>query len=77
MQKRIVAEGLEQFEHDAVQSSSTDRVTRLAIVVLVEKSRAPSDTLEKLARLRDAFDRDPDMVEFADRLIGHGRTLLR
>src|SRR5580704_7282725 len=68
--ERIVAQRLEQFDHRSGEVEFGEAEASLGTFILVYEGRAEHAFVE-LARLRDAFDRDPDVIEFADRLLAH------
>ena len=68
--ERVLAHRLEQFDYRAGKVELGEAETRLAAFIVVHEGRAEHSLVE-LARLRDAFDRDSDVIEFSDRLLAH------
>src|SRR6266851_7966420 len=75
MEERLLAERLQQLDRQPAHVEFENLVAGLGIVVLVKEARAEGAFIE-LAGLGGAFDRNPDMVELAERFIRHRVTHL-
>src|ERR1700719_3200399 len=71
----ILAQRFEQLDYDPAEVEFGKTEARLGAFIVVHEGRAEHPFVE-LARLGDAFDRDSDVLDFADRLLTHFFTLL-
>src|ERR1700679_2332403 len=71
--ERFLVQRLEQFDYRAGEVELGEAETCLAAFIVVHEGRA-EHSFPELSRLGDAFYRDSDVIEFADRLLAHFLT---